>query len=119
MLVSDAVMLAGLPPGDYTWDGKKVVMTEDGMLKLPSQNVLAGATFPVKHGVINVMKFTGCSLEDGITMASTTPASTFDLDDRGALEVGKRADIILFNLDDDKMNIEKTYLAGELVYSAD
>ena len=119
MLVSDATMLAGMPPGTYTWDGKKVVMTEDGMLKYPEQNVLAGASFPIRYGVVNVMKFTGCSLEDAITMASSTPAKTFNLDDRGSIEVGKRADLILFKLEDDQMKIEKTFLAGNLVYSAD
>ena len=119
MLVSDATMLAGMPAGTYTWDGKTVVMTEDGMLKYPEQDVLAGASFPVRHGVINVMKFTGCSLEDAITMASTTPANTFNLDDRGEIAVGKRADLILFKLEDDQMKIEKTYLAGNLVYSAE
>ncbi|MFC2124643.1 N-acetylglucosamine-6-phosphate deacetylase [Bacteroidota bacterium] len=119
MLVSDATMLAGMPPGTYNWDGKTVVMTEDGMLKYPEQNVLAGASFPIRYGVFNVMKFTGCSLEEAITMASTTPANTFNLDDRGAIEVGKRADIILFKLENDQMKIEKTFLAGNLVYSAD
>ncbi len=119
MLVSDATMLAGMPPGEYTWDGKTVVMTEDGMLKFPEQNVLAGASFPIRYGVINVMKFTGCNLEDAIEMAATTPANTFNLDDRGSIEVGKRADIILFKLEEDQMKIEKTYLAGKLVYSVD
>ena len=117
--LSDATMLAGMPPGTYTWDGKTVVMTEDGMLKYPEQNVLAGASFSIRHGVTNVMKFTGCSLEDAIRMASTTPSNTFNLDDRGSIDVGKRGDLVLFKLEDNQMAIKKTYLAGNLVYSAE
>ena len=119
MLVSDATMLAGMPPGNYTWDGKIVVMTEDGMLKYPEQNVLAGASFPVSRGVINTMKFTGCGLAEAVQMASSTPAKIFDLEDRGMIAAGKRADIILFNLKEDRMEILKTYVAGELVYSSE
>jgi N-acetylglucosamine-6-phosphate deacetylase len=49
-------------------------------------------------------------------MASTNPAKLYNLNDRGVLEVGKRADMILFTLDDFVIDIQKTYVNGELVY---
>jgi N-acetylglucosamine-6-phosphate deacetylase len=43
ILVSDAVDLAGLPPGEYTRWGGTVVLTPD-VVKFPAENVLAGQT---------------------------------------------------------------------------
>ena len=86
------------------------------MLRYPAQNVLYGSASPITKGVGHIMEVTGCSLGDAVKMASTNPAKLYDLTDRGTLEVGKRADLILFRLEDFKVNIQKTFVAGELVY---
>jgi N-acetylglucosamine-6-phosphate deacetylase len=41
------------------------------------------------------------------------------LSDRGELTPGKRADLILFTIDDCNMVIQKTIVAGKVVYSKD
>ena len=64
------------------------------------------------------MKVTGCSLADAIQMASTNPAKLYGLNDRGTLEIGKRADLVMFTMDDFKVSIQKTYVKGELVFDA-
>jgi hypothetical protein len=51
ILTSDVVKLAGMPPGDYSYDGRDVVLTPEGMVKYPAQNVLAGAAAPIIKGV--------------------------------------------------------------------
>jgi N-acetylglucosamine-6-phosphate deacetylase len=116
MLVSDATELAGMPAGTYSWNGKEVVMTEDGMLKYPAQNVLAGASFPVRTGVKNMMSMAGCSLEESLMMATATPAKVYNLNDRGMLKEGFRADLILFTIEDGEIIIQQTILGGEVVY---
>jgi N-acetylglucosamine-6-phosphate deacetylase len=116
MLVSDATELAGMPAGTYEWNGKEVVMTEDGMLKYPAQNVLAGASFPIRTGIQNMMLLAGCSLEESIKMATSTPSRVYDLKDRGNLKEGLRADLTLFTLDEGEVIIEKTILKGRTVY---
>lgn len=116
MLVSDATELAGMPAGTYNWNGKEVVMTEDGMLKYPAQNVLAGASFPVRIGVKNMMGMAGCSLEESLMMATATPAKVYNLDDRGTLKEGIRADLIVFTIEDGEIIIQQTILRGEVVY---
>ncbi|MDH5602859.1 MAG: N-acetylglucosamine-6-phosphate deacetylase [Cyclobacteriaceae bacterium] len=117
MLVSDAVRLAGMPPGEYTWGDMQVVMTEEGKLRLPSQDVLAGASFPINTGISNVMKFTGCSLKEAVNMATKVPARVFELTDRGVLEKGKRADMVLFKQENGKIVIHQTIVMGKTVYS--
>lgn len=115
ILTSDMTMLAGMPSGDYIWDGKEVVLTPEGIIILPEANCFAGASLPLIDGVGNMMKFTNCSLEDAINMATKNPAKLYGFEDRGSIEVGKRADIILFNLENNKLNIQETVVAGKSV----
>lgn len=115
LLVSDALDLAGLPPGEYTRLEREVVLTE--VVKFPAENVLAGAASPLNSCVTTMMKLTACSLEDAVRMASTNPAKELGLDHIGEIKKGKRADIILFTIEDQKMVIQKTIVAGKVVYS--
>ena len=87
ILVSDALHLAGLPPGEYEDDGRMLLLTKD-VVKFPAENVLAGAATPISTCVGNMMKFTRCSLADAIQMASTNPARLVGLSDRGEIQPG-------------------------------
>jgi len=119
VLISDMVKLAGMPPGEYSYDNRDVVLTPEGMIKFPAQNVLAGASLPISTGVGNVMRFTGCSLADAIHMASRNTARLHGLSDRGEIKIGKRADLILFTLEEGALSINKTIIAGKEVYTAE
>ncbi len=114
ILVSDALDLAGLPPGEYIRGERRIELTPN-VVKYPAENCLAGAASPVKTGVMNMMKYTGCSLKSAIDMASRNPAGLLGLE-TGELSPGKRADLILFELEDEEMVIRETYLSGKLVY---
>lgn len=116
ILVSDALDLAGLPPGEYT-RGERTLLLTPNVVKLPKENVLAGAASPISKCVGKIMEYTECSLKDAIQMASTNPAEFFALKDLGTIEPGKRADIILFTMENNEMVIERTYVGGELVYT--
>ena len=116
ILVSDALDLAGLPPGEYT-RGERTLLLTPNVVKLPKENVLAGAASPISKCVGRVMEFTECSLKDAIQMASTNPAEMFSLDELGKIEPGKRADLVLFTLENDIMTIQQTLIAGDTVYT--
>jgi len=64
------------------------------------------------------MKVTGCSLADAVKMSSINPAKLYGLNDRGSIETGKRADLILFELSDSELVIKQTYVNGKLVFDA-
>ena len=120
VIISDVTSYAALPPGEYqTPDGETIELTPDGMLRYPAQNVLYGSASPISRGVVHTMEVTGCSLADAIRMASTNPADLYGLEDRGSLEPGKRADLILFTIGEDDLDIRKTYVRGRLVYEAE
>lgn len=117
MLISDITELAGLPPGEYDWNGKKVLLTPEGKLRLPDLDVLAGASFTIRKGIGNMMKYTGCSLEEAIQMASVNQAKMFGWNDRGMIEPGKRADLVLFKIENGELMVQQTILAGETVFN--
>lgn len=119
IITSDVTNFATLPPGEYkNEEGETIELTREGMLFYPAQNVLYGSASPISRGVTHIMKVTGCSLGEAIRMASTNPAKLYGLTDRGSIEPGKRADLILFELTDSEMVIKKTYVNGELVYNS-
>ena len=116
ILVSDALDLAGLPPGEYI-RGERTVLLTPNVVKFPAENVLAGAASPITKCVSNMMQFTQCNLKDAIQMASTNPAKLLGLNELGEISQGKRADLILFTIEDEKIVIQKTIVAGKIVYS--
>ena len=118
ILVSDVLDLAGLPPGEYIRGERKLLLTPN-VVKFPGINALAGAASPISKCVEVVMDFTNCSLEDAIKMTSSNPAKMFSLNDRGLIKKGRRGDIVMFTLSDNKIDIKKTFVAGNEVYSLD
>jgi len=116
VLTSDVINLAGLPAGEYTIEGREVVLSSDGQITYPAEGVLAGAARPLSAGIGNVMRFTGCTLADAVHMASRTPAQLYGLGKHGGIEPGERADLIVFGLEKGEMRVGRTILAGEVVY---
>jgi len=115
ILTSDVMYLAGMAPGKYFFMEAEVTLTQDGMLLNEELNCLAGASFPLKKGVENIMNFTGCSLSEAIKMSSENVARIYNLTDRGAISRGKRADLIQFEKEGNQINIKKTFIKGILV----
>lgn len=117
IITADVTSYAALPPGKFVnIEGDTLELTPEGMVRYPSQNVLAGSASPLKKGIANVMKVTGCSLAEAVNMATRNPARLYGFNDRGIIEKGKRADIVLFQIVDNEIVIMKTYVDGKMVY---
>lgn len=111
ILVSDAMMAAGLEDGDY-WLGGQEVFVRDREPRL-KDGTLAGSILDLSQAVYNLINYQGVSLVDAVAMASLNPAQALGLRDRGSIEAGKRADFILI---DENISIKETYRAARLVY---
>jgi len=119
IITSDVTSYAALPPGQYvTPEGHTIELTPEGMLRYPAQNVLYGSASAISKGVAHIIKVTGCTTGEAIRMASTNPAELYGLQDRGLLEPGNRADLILFTIGEHKLEVRKTYVRGILVFEA-
>lgn len=117
-LITDAMRAAGMPPGESILgdmkNGLKVIV-EDNVAKLPDRSAFAGSVATTIQLVKNMVRLADVPLIDAITMMTATPAKIMGADDRkGSIEVGKDADLVLF---DEKINLWKTIIGGKIVYT--
>jgi N-acetylglucosamine-6-phosphate deacetylase len=80
----------------------------DGAPRLPD-GTLAGSMVTMDQAIRTCVE-AGVPLADALTAASTTPARLLGLDDRGAIEVGRRADLVAL---DGALAITGVWVAGE------
>ena len=114
LLTSDSVSLAGEPAGLY--HGGRIRITEAGRIELADQpGLLAGSWISLDVGVGRAVKMAGLTLGEAIDLCTIQPARLLGWPDRGRLEAGAVADLILFNWDPDacRMDVTGTILQGE------
>ena len=73
---------------------------------------LAGSLLTMDQGLRNIHDITGASYVDLAKMTSKNAARCLHMDDRGSLEEGKLADIVLL---DDSLHVKEVYKLGEKV----
>jgi N-acetylglucosamine-6-phosphate deacetylase len=111
-LVTDAVMAAGMPEGEYTRkDGRKIIV-EDSVAKLLDRTSFAGSVATTDRLVRTMVQKAGVPLQQAIRMMTLTPARVIGCADRkGSIASGKDADIVVF---DDNINVSLVMVAGEI-----
>jgi N-acetylglucosamine-6-phosphate deacetylase len=116
ILISDAVSLAGLEPGNYEFAGSAVELTEDRVVRLAGTEYLAGSAIELVKGIENTIKFTGLTLQKVIPFATTHPLILLDTTER----IEKMRDLFVFRYEFDKKEITPmaTIVNGEMVYHA-
>ncbi len=125
ILVSDAVAVAGLPPGIYdTAVGGRVELLPSGRLNLYGTPYLAGSVSSLPECVSNATRYGGLPLADAVRLASANPARILGLDvreRRGSVRTGAPADLTLFSVDPgtQEMQILATVVQGQVVYRQD
>lgn len=103
VLVSDSMMAAGLPDGDYKLGGQRVIVKD--MEARLSDGTLAGSTLTLDRAVYNAVHKLEIPLHDAVRMASLSPAKAIGISHKkGSIELDKDADIIIF---DENINILK------------
>jgi N-acetylglucosamine-6-phosphate deacetylase len=121
VLVTDASMPAMSKPGIYRLGGQDLELTEDGRVVLAGQTRLAGSALRMDDAITNVMRMTGISLVEAISMATRNPARVGRIAGRQrGLATGERADLVLFRYDAEakKIEIVQTIVGGKQAYAA-
>ena len=113
ILISDAISAAGLSDGEYDLGGHKVFVKE-GVARIRAGN-LAGSTLTLDQALRNVIQFTGLTFPEALPMATSVPAEAMGWEQKGKLEVGADADVVLF---DEDLNVVKTIVGGRCVFEA-
>ena len=119
ILVTDAVMPAGCPPGLYQLGEVDVELHADGSVRLRNGNRLAGSALRMDRAIENVMRMAGLSLPQAVAMATRNPARVGRISGRQrGLASGDRADLVRFRHDRStgELHVLETYLNGKLMY---
>ena len=117
-LCTDAMRGAGMPDGESILgslnNGQKVII-EDGVAKMPDRKAFAGSVATTDRLVRTMIYLAGVPLIDAVRMMTLTPARILHIDkEKGSLEIGKDADIVIF---DNQININNTILKGHVIYT--
>lgn len=113
LLITDCMRSGGMGEGESHLGEFKVIV-KDGTARL-EDGTLAGSILDLIDGVKNVKNWNLADLKQAIDMASKVPAKSVGLEDEcGVLAVGRDADFIVI---DNEVNLHKTYVNGDLLYS--
>ena len=110
--VSDSSKMVGMPDGTYTVYDRTVIL-KDGAARDPNGKLVTGS-HPYDDNM-RTMKRLGYSMEDLGTMFAENAARCFNFKDRGKIEVGRCADLVLMDSD---LNVKQTFVKGQTVYKA-
>ena len=112
ILITDSMRAGCMEDGIYDLGGQSVVV-KDGAARLECGN-LAGSVLTLNGAIKNFYDNTNATLPQVIQMASLNPAKSIGMDKfKGSLEVGKDADIALF---DEDLNCHLTICEGREIF---
>lgn len=115
VLITDCMRAGGMGEGQSRL-GEFEVVVKDGTARLKDTGNLAGSILELKQGVKNVVDWGLVSPAEALRMASLTPAQSVGIESVcGRIAPGYEADFIVVS---DQLELEATYLDGELRYKA-
>ena len=113
-IITDCLPAGGLPEGEYTLGGAKIIYKND-LCRL-EDGTIAGSVLKLNKGVWNVYNNSKIPLNECVNCASLNPATTLGIQDKkGSLAPGKDADIVIL---DNEFNVRKTIIGGKVKYEA-
>ncbi|MBQ4089617.1 MAG: N-acetylglucosamine-6-phosphate deacetylase [Clostridia bacterium] len=114
VIITDCLRSGGMPDGEYISGGLKVRV--EGIRCLLENGTIAGSMLHLNKGVKNMIDFGGAEVWEAVAMASLNAANAIGVADaKGSIEIGKDADIAIFDAEFDTM---QTIIGGKTVYSA-
>lgn len=112
ILITDSIEAGGLEDGNYALGGQKVIVK--GNEARLENGALAGSVLSLNKMVLNFLNNTNLRVNEAINLASLNPATSLGINDKkGSLDIGKDADIAVF---DDNLDCKMTLCLGEVVY---
>ena len=113
-IITDCLPAGGLPEGEYTLGGAKIIYKND-LCRL-EDGTIAGSVLRLNKGVWNVYNNSKIPLNECVNCASLNPATTLGIQDKkGSIKEGKDADLVIL---DNEFNVRKTIIGGKIKYEA-
>ena len=115
VLITDASAAQGVGDGIYDL-GRSRIQVRGVLCTLMDGVTIASSVLTMNLAVKNAISFMGMNLVDAARMASLIPADLCgSIESRGSLELGKRADVAIF---DEDFTTRFTVSDGQLVFQA-
>ncbi|MEG0161128.1 MAG: N-acetylglucosamine-6-phosphate deacetylase [Aurantimicrobium sp.] len=114
VLITDAMAAAGNEDGMYTLGGLEVNVV-DGVARLCCGDSIAGSTLTLNQAVRNASILCDIDMVSVISSVTSTPAQAIGVQDsRGYLEIGRKADMVMFDSLD---SLPRVWQAGHEISS--
>ncbi|MCT8138539.1 N-acetylglucosamine-6-phosphate deacetylase [Anaerobacillus sp. CMMVII] len=111
VLITDSMRAKGLGDGSFHL-GQQQVTVKQGKATL-ADRTLAGSVLSMNDALKNMLNFTKCSLSDVVQMTSVNPARQLKMFNKGSLEIGKDADLVVLN---ENLDVVLTICKGEVAF---
>ena len=108
-IITDSLRPTNQTSGKLTANGVEVEMGDGLWVTKGNTDLIQGSALNMHKAFRNLVEW-GLPIEKASAVISTTPAAIYGLDDRGSLEEGKRADIVLL---DGNLDISKVIIGGK------
>ncbi|KAL9123405.1 MAG: hypothetical protein Q9187_000044 [Circinaria calcarea] len=115
-LITDSIEMAGMPDGVYPGHAqiphpqRKV----GNKVTIEGTDTLIGSCISLDECVRNLGKYSGCSLAESVRCVTENIANLMGLEDRGVLEPGRRADLVIL---DGEGFVQQTWVRGVRVHA--
>lgn len=114
VLASDAVHIAGLPPGQYALGGLAVELLPTGRICLSGTDLLAGSSLMLLEGVVNAANAGAMTLAEAFASATRVPSRLLGV--KHATEtpaVGRKAEFVVFHTIRGRVRVDGVFIGGE------
>ena len=110
ILITDSCKACGVGDGIYEFGGQKIFVKKN--VATLADGTIAASVATMNEVVKRFFENTSASLPEVVELVTKNPARKLNLYDKiGSLEVGKSADIIIF---DEEFNIKKVFIDGKI-----
>ena len=106
--ITDALLPTGQPKGPFRANGEEVIL-DGGVWKRKTDGVIAGSALTMSKSFKNLLSY-GYTLPQAAACTSSNAARLLGLSDRGLIEEGAQADIVLLN---EAFEPQMVFLKGE------
>ncbi|MHB8655654.1 MAG: N-acetylglucosamine-6-phosphate deacetylase [Terriglobia bacterium] len=116
ILITDAVHVAGMPPGRYTLVGLDIELLPSGQVVTANRRSMAGSAISMDRAISIFMQYTGVPLQDAVRAATANPSRLLRrYETCNELAEGQPANLTLFRMNGTALKVEALILGGEVV----
>ena len=115
LAITDAGNFMGMPVGYHKTEIREVIIHEDGTVRHPTSGLIISGGNSWDNMMRRAKNTVGLSMEQIGSMFTENTCSTMGINDRGKIEVGRRAD---FAITDEELNVKKTIILEKVYFEA-